>query len=514
VTDDRPGVRAHWARVNSLFHRALEVDPDAREAFIAGEAGSDAVLAGQVRSLVEAHGRTGEFLDVAAAAPDELDRLARAMPVSGRTIGPYRVQRVIGEGGSGVVYLAEDTRLGRTVALKALAPPYAGDASRIERLRREARAAALLSDPGIATVFALDQIDGQWYLAYEYVPGNTLRDELRRGPLGVARALGTGLAIARALAAAHALGIVHRDLKPENVMLAPDGRVKVLDFGLAQVTGTNLETSYLTETGTILGTPAYMAPEQIRGGHVDARADVFALGIVIAELATGHHPFHIGAMTATLASILHDEPRRITVADDPAASRATLAALDRVVQTCLQKPLDQRFQSVSDVVDALEKARTGVQPLEPGRSSAADPGSPGAFWWWQFHQASTSLVYALLLWPVWHTRPAGDEWGLRLFLIGLVAVVIACAVRLHLWFAARLYPDDWPDQHHRSRRWIRAADITFTTTLVAAGLRAGTAEGPAVLLVAAAAGVAVSFAVIEPATTRAAFGRSPGPPRP
>ena len=196
-------------------------------------------------------------------------------------IGHYLIRGVLGEGGMGVVYLAEDSRLGRTVALKAVAPQYVGDPARRERLRREARAAASLQHPGIATVFALEEIDDHLYIAGEYVPGETLRDELARGPLTPARAVETMLAIARALAVAHERGVIHRDLKPENLMRTPAGDMKILDFGLARVHDPVSTDATLSAEGSVLGTPAYMSPEQIRGKTVDGRADLFALGVVL-----------------------------------------------------------------------------------------------------------------------------------------------------------------------------------------------------------------------------------------
>lgn len=512
-----------WARVGELFHQMLELPPADRAAFYERVTADEPSLAAELRSLLVAHERAAGFLEQPAATPAELDAIARSMPVEGREIGPYRLRRVLGEGGMGVVYLAEDTRLGRLVALKAVSPRFAGDARRVERLRREARAAASLNHPGIATVYALDEVDGQLYLAAEYVQGDTLRDVLTQGPLGVAKTLETGTAIARALAAAHAGGIVHRDLKPENIALTMEGGVKVLDFGLAWIDAPPGDRPALTEVDAAVGTPAYMSPEQIRGGPVDARSDVFSLGVLLYELASGHHPFKGGTQASTIASILEDTPTPLVSRLTSSEATGPGRALDRVVQTAVAKAPDARYQTMLEVADALLAAgwTRATDAAVSGRDAPATmswrdkaaahqlgTGAPAARWWWQFHQATTCVAYLLLLAPLWGTRQAWGEGdrGMFVFLVGLVAAVVSGALRLHLWFASRHYLDDWVTQHRRSRGWILAADLIFSLVLLAAGIAAIRAEAPAVLMVAAAAAVTVSFTVIEPATTRAAFG--------
>ncbi|MCL4812871.1 MAG: serine/threonine protein kinase, partial [Vicinamibacteraceae bacterium] len=355
-----------WARVTDLFTRALERPAAERDAFIDGEAAGDVRLAEEVRSLIATHERAAGFIerpaveDAGADAPrareSPPDASGSPPDVEGRMVGHYRLHRVLGEGGMGVVYLAEDTRLRRRVALKALAPRYTGDAVRVERLRREARAAAALAHPGIATIYALEEIDGQLFIASEFVEGETLRDELRRGAAGPERARQTALALARALGAAHARGIVHRDLKPENILRTPAGGVKILDFGIARFDDAPETLMSLTVEGTVLGTPAYMSPEQIRGGPVDARSDIFSLGIVVCELATGVHPFggDAGGPASTIARILEDSPvGLVTLAGASGGDDAALR-LDQVIRTCLQKSPSARFPSADALADALE----------------------------------------------------------------------------------------------------------------------------------------------------------------
>jgi len=512
VTDSRGAGTPDWARVNEIFHHAIEAPPAERAAIVGRESGGDTALAAEVMSLLAAHERAGEFIERPAMSADAIVALATGSEIPDDwRIGPYRIRRVIGEGGMGVVYFAEDTRLGRTVALKAVAPKFAGDETRRERLRREARAAASLNHPGIATVYALEDIDGQLFIASEYVPGETLRDVLARGPLGASVALAIGAALARALAAAHDRGIVHRDLKPENVMRTPAGDVKILDFGLARGRAVTPGEVQLTADGGALGTPAYMSPEQIRGDAIDARSDLFALGVLLYELASGVHPFAGADPAATVARILEATPAplatRLQAASDPA-----VLSLDAIVRTLLKKDPDGRFASAHQLAEAIAGHRTptGV----PGSGALVEPlmatarGTP--LWWWKFHQATASLVYAGLLVPVWLAhRWAPGRMGFLVFLIAATGAICAISLRLHLWFTIAAYPHTWWTQAKRARTWLTIADTAFALSLIAAGLgllyRDVHAETTVILIVAAAA-VAISFAIIEPATERAALG--------
>lgn len=483
-----------WARVNDLFHRALGQPEEARAPFVTAECGGDRGLADEVRSLLEAHGRADGFIETP--------------PAIGRRIGHYVVRGLLGAGGMGVVYLADDTRLGRPVALKALPDELAGDPTRRERLRREARAAAALSHPGIATVHALEEIDGHLFIATEYVRGETLRDTLAHGPMAAPRVLDCGLAIARAVAAAHDQAIVHRDLKPENIVCTDEVRVKVLDFGLARIATAGSDDAgqaRLTVDGLALGTPAYMAPEQIRGEVAGAPADVFAIGVMLYEMATGRHPFSRGSRDGTLARILEQEPDPWppSTGSSP-GDDGLIDGIRVVVMRSLTKNPATRFASANELAGALEAVRDGRRPSAP-----TTPGTPG--WWWQFHQAAASLGYLILLWPLWLAASrSGDEWALPLFLVALVGALGASLMRLHLWFATRLYPAEAEAQRLRTALWMRTADWIFVACLFVSGVRVMTGDrGLAVSLVAAGVACLVSFAVIEPATTRAAFGERP-----
>lgn len=501
------GAADAFRRATDLFHRALERPPDERLRFVEAEAHGDATLVTEVTSLLAAHDRTGAFID-------------RPVGIAGQMVGHYGLIRILGEGGMGVVYLAGDTRLGRTVALKALPAALTSEPTQRERLAREARAAAALNHPGIATVYALEEVDGQLFIASEYVPGPTLREEFSNGYLGPERAYPTMVELTRALGAAHARGIVHRDLKPENIVRAADGSLKILDFGLARFIDEAPGVTSLTRDGGVLGTPAYMAPEQIRGDRVDGRVDLFALGVIAYEQTTGVHPFDAGHPAATLARILEHEPPefdrvRLRLRHDAATpSHAFLQRFEQVVRSCLEKAPAARVSSAVDLTRALDACLPLGERDELSRPAAVVPALHGASaptdsarWWWRFHQATAIVAHVLLLLPLWGARDlTTSDRGMWLFLFGVLVVSVGGALRMHLLFAAGHYPQHWTTEHRRSVRWIRASDLLFAAVLLTAGVQAIRAEAPAVLFVAAAASVAVASSVIDPATTRAAWG--------
>jgi len=281
----------------------------------------------------------------------------------GLTLQHYRVVEKLGEGGMGQVWRAEDTRLGRDVALKSLPARLAADPQWLERFRREARTLASLSHPNIVTIHAVEESDGAPFLAMELVRGRTLTQEIGAG-LPPARALDLALAIADALAAAHARGVIHRDLKPDNIMLGDDGRVRVLDFGLATADLGPAATAHttelpaaprsdgLTQDGTILGTVAYMSPEQAQGKPVDARSDVFSFGIVLYQALSGQAPFTGANATSVLAAILRDTPPRCDALNDAVPTR-----LAGSVARCLDKEPGKRYASGAELRDALAAVR-------------------------------------------------------------------------------------------------------------------------------------------------------------
>ena len=295
----------------------------------------------------------------------------------GQTLSHYKILDKLGEGGMGEVYLAEDTNLKRQVALKVLPADLASSQERLERFRREARAVAALNHPNIVTIYSVEEADGIHFLTMEHVEGQSLDHLIAPGGLQLDRFLEIAVSLAQAMAAAHAKGITHRDLKPANVMVTEEGQVKVLDFGLAKIQAsadfapTQLPTEGLTGEGVVMGTAWYMSPEQAEGKPLDHRTDIFSLGVVLYELATGERPFKGDSPAAVMGSILRDRPTPVF------ELRPDLPRhLDRIVSACLEKQPDDRFQSSRDVYNGLRQLRQEVTS-EPARTSAVPaPSAP------------------------------------------------------------------------------------------------------------------------------------------
>ena len=301
--------------------------------------------------------------------------LPGSMPLSaGTRLGPYEVLAALGAGGMGEVYRARDPRLGRDVAIKVLPASFSQDADRLRRFEHEARAAGVLNHPNITAVYDIGTHDGAPYVIEELLEGETLRSELAGERLPVRRAIDYALQTARGLAAAHEKGIVHRDLKPENLFVMRDGRVKILDFGLAKLVQrepedgsrqTSLPTATLgTEPGIVLGTLGYMSPEQVRGRPTDARSDIFALGAILYEMLSGRRAFHGDSSADTMSAILREDP------PDLSATNQTIApGLERIVRHCLEKNPERRFHSSHDLALALE----ALSDSSSGATSVAAP---------------------------------------------------------------------------------------------------------------------------------------------
>ena len=280
---------------------------------------------------------------------------------AGSRIGPFEVVDLLGAGGMGAVYRAYDPRLRREVAIKVLPPALSGDPERLQRFEREALAVARLAHPNILAIHDIGTHEGSPYLVTELLEGTTLREKINGAPLPGRRAVEYAIEIARGLAAAHEHGIVHRDIKPENLFITRDGRVKILDFGIAKLTDVDAATDATAATLTVpgfgpLGTAAYMSPEQARGLHADHRADLFSLGVVLYEMLSGVSPFKRGTAAEAMTAILREEPPELA---DPVICPP---ALNRIVRHCLVKEPSERFQSARDLVFALEAVDTAAQP--------------------------------------------------------------------------------------------------------------------------------------------------------
>ena len=482
-----------WDRLKDVFQRALDQPPGARREWIAAQCADDPTVLREAEALLQTHETAGNFLeDPAQVDPADLETL-----LPGTQIGAYKVIQEIGRGGMGVVYLAEDVRLGRRVALKSLPAAVAMHPELRERLRREARAAATISHPSVAVVYALEELGDHLFIASEYVSGETLRDTIARGPLPPDRAHAVATEMASALAAAHDAGVIHRDLKPENVLIKPDGGVKVVDFGIAQIGGP--EATRLTRAGAMLGTPAYMSPEQLLGTTVDGRADLYAWGIVFSEMLTGRHPLR-------------------GVADGRSNVHLT-GPFAGVINRCLHADPSARYATARALLLDLESARSG--PAEAGHYAAGHYVRPGpgpgldrpptaSRFWWEFHQGIVALVYWAMTIPGWYARGHIGGWQGRTFFVVLLAtIVVAANARLHLWFTSRFYPGELEWVHQRSSRWIQIADWAFAATLGLGGLLIAEERSPlAIVLPSVAVGAIVAFLLIEPVTRRDAFKRS------
>jgi serine/threonine-protein kinase len=517
--------REQWARVNALFHDGLARPPAERVAWLARET-ADPDVAREVLALITAHESDDAFLESPAVAFGETMAAAEAPLLIGRVIGPYEVEREIGRGGMGVVYLARDTRLGRAVALKAVGRGSTDSAGRA-RLQREARAAASLAHPGIATVYALEEDGDDCYLITEYLQGRTLRDELVDGPLPYGRWRLVAIAIAEAVGAAHAQGLVHRDLKPENVMRTESGAIKVLDFGLARELAplaTGL-TPTITQAGALVGTPGYMAPEQIRGQPLDARTDVFAVGVLLYELASGVHPFGAGSSScldgvagaeAAAGMIAAGDVLARIVAEDPPPleTRSVLppAAVAIVVRALAKNP-EARFADGRELAEALRglpvPALTPFPSGAPPNDARPIAGShDGRIQerWWVVHQASMAAFFTVVLVPAWllwrDVEPKSLRLSLRLIL--LFSVAAGVSVRLHLWFVARYRVGALARERRAARPWLIATNLAFVGALaVSAFVLLDTHAATASVFFGLAVVHAVVSIMVEPATNRA-----------
>ncbi len=291
--------------------------------------------------------------------------------MTGRRLGNYEITGKLGEGGMGEVWRARDTRLGRFVAIKVLPPDFAADPDRRQRFGAEARAIGALNHPNVVAVYDVGEDGSLAYMVSELVEGESLRVLINRGPVGARRLSEIGAQIADGLAAAHGLGILHRDLKPENIMITRDGRVKILDFGLAKQTaqpkGDETATALLSQPGVVLGTVGYMAPEQVRAEPVDPRSDIFSLGCVLYELATGSRAFPGGSAAEVMSAILKDEPPALISGSLPLPP-----ALDTIIRRCLEKRPEQRFHSASDLAFAL-RSMSSLSGSQPAQAVATKP---------------------------------------------------------------------------------------------------------------------------------------------
>ncbi len=374
-----------WRQVEEIFHAALTRSDHDRAAFLANACAGDEALLREVKSLLAQPASGGGALDgPAVAVAAQMVNDIGASQLTGRRVGGYDVHARIGAGGMGEVYRARDTKLGRDVAIKILPPRFTSDPDRLARFEREARMLASLNHPHIGAIYGLEDADGVRALVLELVDGETLADRIARGPIPLHDTLALARQIADALEAAHEKGIVHRDLKPANIKITPEGVVKVLDFGLAKAASGDTASADLTQSptmtvggtreGVILGTAAYMSPEQAKGRPADKRADVWAFGIVLYEMLTGRPAFAGDTLADVIAKVIEREP------DWSALSASTPVRLRELLRRCVRKDPKTRLQAVGDArvqIDELiggatdEAAAVATQPrVQPSTSRA------------------------------------------------------------------------------------------------------------------------------------------------
>jgi serine/threonine protein kinase len=353
-------------RVGEILDLALERPPHERVEFIAGLCAGDDRLQREATSLLRALDRAGHLLD-----PITLERLpagdqSPAPDLGGLVVGPYRIGDRIGAGGMGVVYAAQDTRLGRTVAVKSLPAVWALDPGRREMLEHEAKVLAALSHQNIGAIYGIEDCPHGPILVLEHVAGKTLAEQLAEGPLPIDEARSIARQILLALEAAHAAAVVHRDIKPSNVKLTPSGTVKVLDFGIAKLRADPVSSTRpssaavgpMTAPGQLIGTPAYMSPEQARGRSVDQRADLWAFGCVLYEMLAGAPAFRGETATDTIAAILRSEP------DWTRLSHLASLAERRLLHRCLEKDPEKRLRNAGDARLELDEPTPDANPAQ------------------------------------------------------------------------------------------------------------------------------------------------------
>ena len=346
-----------WKQIDEMLDAALELPPAEREGYVATACVGNEELRREVLSLLRAQEQAGTFLAGSAmrAAAQALARESGGGShgsLVGKDIGTYKIEKLLGAGGMGEVYLASEARLNRRVALKILPSEFVADDERVARFEREARAVSALNHPNLVTIYDLGSLDGLHYIAMEYVEGRTLR-ELAGGRLKLRELLSIVSQAAEALAAAHRAGVVHRDVKPENIMVRADGYVKVLDFGLAKLLEAHADgigATAETQDGAVMGTLAYMSPEQAAAEPLDARTDVWSLGVVLYELATGRKPFAGRNRRETVNAILSEEPEPVTETD-----AGMPPELDHILAKALEKDRELRYQTASDLRADLKR---------------------------------------------------------------------------------------------------------------------------------------------------------------
>lgn len=428
-----------WQIVDEVLQAALDRLPEERDSFLEETCGGDKELRSEAASLIDAYDEAGDFIEQPAVAADArvlVDALDRQI---GRDIGSYTILGRLGAGGMGEVYLAQDRRLNRRVALKILPSFFASDDMRLRRFQREAQAASALNHPNILTIHEVGEHEDTWFIATEFIDGPTVRELIGQSDLSLEETLDIAEQVASALATAHAAGIVHRDIKPENIMRRTDGLVKILDFGIVKLLeqrstesfgGTSITQAH-TEVGVVMGTAGYMSPEQARGLSVDERTDIWSLGVVLYEMLAHRAPFSGATRMDTMVAILEREPPPLfEFCDDSIAGLQTLRS---IVARTLCKDRTLRYQSALELAAELKTVRPELSPLlenesvrDFGREAKKQPSDksnvvhlpPG-----RFDESDAALKSARIRQKVSRRKALGLV-SVAVLLVGLVTVTI------------------------------------------------------------------------------------------
>jgi serine/threonine protein kinase len=358
-----------WKQIKDIFQSIVECDPSERTQLLERSCTGDAELRHEIEVLLQSDKQAESFLEI---SPTSRQRDPSTPRSEGRRIGPYRIVSLLGAGGMGEVYKAEDTRLDSMVALKILRTDVASDRDRMKRFTVEAKAASALNHPNVATIYEIGESDGISFIAMEYIEGQTLEQKIKHGPMSGIDIRTIARQVAEALETVHHKGIIHRDIKPANLIVTPRGQLKVLDFGLAKISrqvqlqlGSPMTS---TSSGLLMGTVAYMSPEQAMGYEVDNRTDIFSLGVVLYQMATGRSPFAGVSIGETIDRVMHTEPEPISRFNPKIPLK-----LQRVIHKCLEKKREQRYQSARELLADLGERRLSLSFRRTAGSHAVRP---------------------------------------------------------------------------------------------------------------------------------------------
>lgn len=407
-----------WKKVDALLEEALAQPPDRREAFVTEASKDDAELRDEVLSLLKAQEQVANFMErsamkVAAEALAQDSNITSYFSLIGKEFANYKIEKLLGAGGMGEVYLARDTKLKRLVALKILPFHFVADVERATRFRTEARALSSLNHPNLITVYEVGEADGLHFIATEFVEGQTL--SALRQKLTLREVLAIISQVAEALSAAHQAGIIHRDIKPDNVMVRPDGYVKVVDFGLVKLTevaaSKTSQEMAKSQLGAPMGTLAYMSPEQATGEQIDHRTDIWSLGVVLYELATGKKPFAGDTRHETINAILSSDPNSARSIDETFPSE-----LDLILNKALEKDRELRYQTASDfradIRRLLRMIDSSATVSNPRAITASVPQVVRRSWFWPIAIVAVLIVAAIPLgWYLTRAKPIAPDWS-------------------------------------------------------------------------------------------------------